>query len=326
MYKQFYGLTRNPFEISPDPKFYCPTPLHNEALASLLYGIRKRKGFVVTTGEVGTGKTLLVQCVMQWLSSSQIAFSHIFNPRLTVIEFLQYVSADLGLPSANKNKSELLLQLNQYLISRYRKGTTTVLIVDEGQLLEWEVLEEIRLLTNLETVQQKLLQIILIGQPELSEKLDSYDLRQLKQRIAFRCRLEPLSEQELKMYVYRRLEIAGANGQTRESLFPEDTLGRILHYSKGIPRLVNTLSESALITAYARQIRSITPEIIDQVAKDACLEQTAQSPLARKPLDREAMLKGFFEMMQLLETEKTENGSRESAQFLTLVKKDGTEA
>ena len=326
MYKQFYGLTRNPFEISPDPKFYCPTPLHNEALASLLYGIKKRKGFVVTTGEVGTGKTLLVQCVMQWLSKSQIAFSHIFNPRLTVIEFLQYFSADLGLPSANKGKSELLLQLNQYLISRYRKGTTTVLIVDEGQLLEWEVLEEIRLLTNLETVHQKLLQIILIGQPELAEKLDSYDLRQLKQRIAFRCSLEPLSEKELKTYVYRRLEIAGANGQTRENLFPEDTLARILHYSKGIPRLVNTLCESALITAYARQIRSITPEIIDQVAKDACLEQTAQSPLARKPLDREAMLKGFFEMMQLLETEKMENGSRESAQFLTLVKKDGTEA
>ena len=326
MYKQFYGLTRNPFEISPDPKFYCPTPLHNEALASLLYGIKKRKGFVVTTGEVGTGKTLLVQCVMQWLSTSQIAFSHIFNPRLSVIEFLQYFSADLGLPSANKSKGELLLQLNQYLISRYRKGTTTVLIVDEGQLLEWDVLEEIRLLTNLETVQQKLLQIILIGQPELAAKLDSYDLRQLKQRIAFRCRLEPLSDNELATYVYRRLEIAGASGPNRENLFPPLTLSRILHYSKGIPRLVNTICESALITAYARQIRSISPEIIDEVATDACLEQTAQSPLARKPLDREAILKGLFEMMQLLEAEKMETMSRESAQSLTLVKKDGTEA
>src|SRR5215472_6052644 len=167
MYRQFYRLNRNPFEISPDPRFYCPTPLHNEALASLLYGIKQRKGFVVTTGEVGTGKTLLVQCVMQWLNKSQIAFSHVFNPRFSAIEFLQYFSSDLGLPAANKNKSELLIQLNQYLIGRYRNGSTTVLIVDEGQLLEWEVLEEIRLLTNLETVRQKLLQIILIGQPEL---------------------------------------------------------------------------------------------------------------------------------------------------------------
>src|SRR5260370_12198846 len=185
MYKQFYGLTRSPFEISPDPKFYCPTPLHNEALASLLYGIKKRRGFVVTTGEVGTGKTLLIQCLMQWLNNSQIAFSHVFNPRLTVIEFLQYFSSDLGLPADAKNKSALLVQLNQYLIGRYRKGSTTVLIVDEGQLLDWEVLEEIRLLTNLETGQQKLLQIILVGQPELEDKLDSSNLRQLNKRIAF---------------------------------------------------------------------------------------------------------------------------------------------
>src|SRR5215470_16213475 len=323
MYKQFYALTRNPFEISPDPKFYCPTPLHNEALASLLYGIKKRKGFVVTTGEVGTGKTLLLQCVMQWLNNSQIAFSHIFNPRLSAVEFLQYFSTDLGLPAANKCKSELLLQLNQYLISRYRKGTTTVLIVDEGQLLEWEVLEEIRLLTNLETVQQKLLQIILIGQPELSEKLDSYDLRQLKQRIAFRCRLEPLSEKELRTYVYRRLEIAGANGQTRETLFPEATLARILHYSKGIPRLVNTICESALITGYARQVRSITPEIIDQVAIDSRLEEVAQPTLVRKAVDPEAVLKGLFEMIQRF---NVENGNKDDSQSPRLVKKGGVEA
>jgi general secretion pathway protein A len=322
MYKQFYGLTKSPFEISPDPKFYCPTPLHNEALASLLYGIRKRKGFVVATGEVGTGKTLLVQCVMQWLNKSQIAFSHIFNPRLSVIEFLQYFSADLGLPSAMKNKSELLIQLNQYLIGRYRRGSTTVLIVDEGQLLDWEVLEEIRLLTNLETFQQKLLQIILIGQPELEEKLDSSNLRQLKQRIACRCRLEPLSQEEVKKYVYRRLEVAGARSQATE-LFPEATLVRILRYSKGIPRLVNTICESALITGYARQVRSITPEIIDQVATDARLERTAQSTPVHKTLDRDAVLRGLFEMIQLLETE---NGTEKQPQSPRLVKSGGVEA
>lgn len=321
MYKQFYGLTRNPFEISPDPKFYCPTPLHNEALASLLYGIRKRKGFVVATGEVGTGKTLLIQCLMQWLNKSQIAFSHVFNPRLSVIEFLQYFSADLGLPSAGKNKSELLIQLNQYLIGRYRKGSTTVLIVDEGQLLDWEVLEEIRLLTNLETFQQKLLQIILIGQPELEDKLDSSNLRQLKQRIAFRCRLEPLSQEEVRKYVYRRLEVAGARSQATE-LFPEDTLARILRHSKGIPRLVNTICESALITGYARQIRSITPEIVDQVATDSCLGQTARPTLIRATLDREAVLKRLFEMIQLLEKE---SGSEEQPGSPWLVKGGGGE-
>src|SRR5512137_1956043 len=194
MYKQFYGLQRNPFEISPDPRFYYATPLHNEALASLIYGVQKRKGFVVTTGEVGTGKSLLVRCLLQWLTKSNISFSHIFNTRLSALEFLQYFLADLGLPAGN-NKAELLIQLNQYLISQYRRGSTTVLVVDEGQLLNWEVLEEIRLLTNLETVQQKLLQIILVGQPELEHKLDSLGLRQLKQRITFRCRLKTLSEQ-----------------------------------------------------------------------------------------------------------------------------------
>jgi len=322
MYKQFYGLTRSPFEISPDPRFYYPTPLHNEALANLLYGIKRRKGFVVTTGEVGTGKTLLLQCLMQWLTKNQIAFSHIFNPRLTVIEFFQYFTADLGLPAEAKNKSELLIQLNQYLISRYRKGSTTVLIVDEGQLLDWEVLEEIRLLTNLETVQQKLLQIILVGQPELEDKLDSSNLRQLKQRISFRCRLEPLSREELKKYVYRRLEVAGARPESHE-LFPEDTLDRILRYSKGIPRLVNTICESALITGYARQVRTITPEIIDQVAKDARLEETNQPTLVRKTIDSNAVLKGLFEMIQQF---GMDSARKEDAQSPRLVKKEGVEA
>lgn len=322
MYKQFYSLTRNPFEISPDPRFYYPTSLHNEALANLLYGIKKRKGFVVATGEVGTGKTLLLQCLMQWLNKNQIAFSHIFNPRLTVIEFFQYFSGDLGLPSTGKNKSELLIQLNQYLIGRYRKGSTTVLIVDEGQLLEWEVLEEIRLLTNLETVQQKLLQIILVGQPELEDKLDSSNLRQLKQRISFRCRLEPLSREELKKYIYRRLEVAGARSDLSE-LFPDASLDRVFRYSKGIPRLVNTICESALITGYARQVRSITPEIIDQVATDARLEETAQAAPVRNTVDRDALLRGLFEMMQRL---SVDNGNKEGPQPQRLVKKGGFEA
>jgi type II secretory pathway predicted ATPase ExeA len=309
MYKQFYGLSKNPFEINPDPAFFYPTPQHNEAWASLLYGIKKRKGFVVVTGEVGTGKTLLIQCALQWLNKSRIAFSHIFNPRLSVLEFLQYFTADLGLPIADKNKSGLLIQLNQYLIGCYRKGSTAVLIVDEGQLLGWDVLEEIRLLTNLETVQQKLLQIVLVGQPELERKLDSADLRQLKQRVSLRCRLEPLSEEQVKKYISRRLEVAGAKEQGND-LFSEPALALIFRYSKGLPRLINTICESALITGYAGQLRSITPEVIEQVAIESRLNVGPPAEPPGKTPDNENVLKQLFEMVRLLE--KAESGKEPS--------------
>lgn len=292
MYRQFYGFKRNPFEISPDPKFYFATPLHNEALASLVYGVKTRKGFVVTTGEVGTGKSLLVRCFLQWLTRNQIPFSHIFNTRLSTLEFLQYFVADLGMPVVN-NKAELLIQLNRYLIAQYHRGSTTVLVVDEGQLLEWEVLEEIRLLTNLETAEQKLLQIILVGQPELEQKLDSPGLRQLKQRITFRCRLKPLSEEQTRAYVAHRLEIAGANSH-RDKLFPEPTMAAIAHYSRGIPRLINTVCENALIEGYARQVHSITPEMIFQIAADSRLETSPQSELAGESFDHDSAVKDLF--------------------------------
>jgi general secretion pathway protein A len=296
MYKQFYGLRRNPFEISPDPKFYYATSLHNEALASLIYGVRKRKGFVVTTGEVGTGKSLLVRCLLQWLTKNQISFSHIFNTRLSSLEFLQYFAADLGLPIVS-NKAELLIQLNHYLIGQYRRGSTTVLVVDEGQLLDWEVLEEIRLLTNLETVQQKLLQIILVGQPELEQKMESPGLRQLKQRITFRCRLKPLSDQEIRAYVSHRLEIAGANSHAG-TLFPEATLAAVALYSRGIPRLINTICENALIEGYAQQVHIITPEMIHQIAADSRLESTQHLESGGESFDHDALVNELFEEIQ----------------------------
>jgi general secretion pathway protein A len=311
MYKQFYGVTKNPFEINPDPAFFYPTPLHNEAWASLVYGVKKRKGFVVVTGEVGTGKTLLIQCILQWLNKSQISFSHIFNPRLSVLEFLQYFSADLGLPIAEKNKSALLIQLNQYLIGCYRKGSTAVLIVDEGQLLGWDVLEEIRLLTNLETVQQKLIQIVLVGQPELERKLDSADLRQLKQRISLRCRLEPLSEDQVKKYISRRLEVAGAKPQA-DDIFSETALAVIFRYSNGLPRLINTICESALITGYARQLRQITPEVIEHVAHEARLDVRLPAELPEKAPNDDHVLKQLFEMVRLLEKA---GGGKEPSKF-----------
>src|ERR1700691_5131072 len=167
MYKKFYGLTRNPFEISPDPFFFCATPRHNEALAILGYGVLRRKGFVVVTGEVGTGKTLLVRCLLDSLTRNKVAFAYVYNPMLSVSDFLSHVIADLGLlPAAARTKTEALSRLNNYLMERSRQDLTTALVVDEAQLLSWELLEEIRLLTNLETTKHKLLQIVLVGQPE----------------------------------------------------------------------------------------------------------------------------------------------------------------
>ena len=288
MYKEFYGFKRSPFAITPDPMFYFATPLHNEALASLVYGVRERKGFVVTTGEVGTGKSLLVHCFLQWLTRMSIPFSHIFNTRLSTLEFLQYVISDLGMPII-QNKAGILIRLNQYLIEQYRRGSTTVLVVDEGQLLEWEVLEEIRLLTNLETVNQKLLQIILVGQPELEHKMDSPGLRQLKQRIAFRCRLNPLSREQTRAYIEHRLRIAGAKLPAAQ-LFPESTMNAIAEYSRGIPRLINTLCENALIDGYARQKQVITVEMIAQVASDSRLESTQPSDLVSDSFDHRAVV------------------------------------
>jgi general secretion pathway protein A len=270
MYKSFYGLTKYPFDISPDPTFFCETSRHNEVLASLYYGVQRRKGFVMVTGEVGTGKTLLARCLFALLKRDQISFAYVFNPLLSPQDFLQYVMGDLGLRSANKGKADLLFDLNRFLIARYRQGSTVALIIDEAHLLSCELLEEIRLLTNLETGQQKLLQILLIGQPELERKIDSQELRQLKQRIALRCRLNPLSATEARQYILRRLALAGA-GEQAKTTFPDATLSLIYEYSCGTPRLINTICENALITGFATKSPGIGPELIEEVARDLCL-------------------------------------------------------
>jgi len=265
MYGKFYGLTRNPFELSPDPYFFFPTSRHNEALANLGYGVQLRKGFVVVTGEVGTGKTLLLRCLLDVLSSKKIAFAFVYNPRLSVSDFLAYLLSDFGCPSAVRTKGDMLSQLNHYLLERFRHGTTTALVVDEAHLLSEELLEEIRLLTNLETSAQKLLQIVLVGQPELDQKLDSPGLRQLKQRIGLRCHLGPLELEEARGYIHRRLGLAGASSNGAE-IFPDETIGLVHKFSRGIPRLINTICENALVSGYGKQLKQITPEIIRQVA------------------------------------------------------------
>lgn len=270
MYKAFFGLTSNPFEISPDPRFYYGTPQHNEALAVLSYGIDRRKGFVVVTGEVGTGKTLLARYILKTLTWQKIAVGYVFNPLLSTLEFLQYAAKDMGVPIVAKNKGELLVGLNQFLLALHRQGSTGAIVVDEAHLLSWELLEEIRLLTNLETSSEKLLQIVLIGQPELDDKLNSPNLRQLKQRISLRCRLEPLTPKQTREYIERRLWFAGAK-QHHGKIFSPEAIEGIHKYSKGIPRLINIISESALITSYALKQTAVSGAIIDEVAIDLCL-------------------------------------------------------
>jgi general secretion pathway protein A len=268
MYKAFFHLTRNPFDLVPDPTSFVSTRRHNEALAALYYGVRWHKGFIVVTGEVGTGKTLLLRCLLRLLKTSKdVAYAYLFNSRLTPTEFLQYILSDFGLPSSGKNKGELLLELGQFLIARGAKRQTTVLIIDEAHHLSEEILEEVRLLSNLETTDEKLLQIVLVGQPELDEKLDSIDLRQLKQRIALRGHLGPLDEEETREYIERRLQIAGADPR-REPIFSSDTIAAVFRYSRGLPRLINSIGENALIAAYARQLPVVSPEIVEEVAKE----------------------------------------------------------
>lgn len=281
MYKSFFNLARNPFDLTPDPTCFVPTPRHNEALAALYYGVRRHKGVVVVTGEVGTGKTLLLRCLLRlFKESEEIAYAYLFNCRLSPMEFLYYTLSDFGVPSSGKNKSKLLLDLSRFVTSRGLKGLTTVLIVDEAHNLSAELLEEIRLLSNLETNEDKLLQIVLVGQPELDEKLDSFDLRPLKQRIALRAHLGPLDLEETTRYIEERLRIAGADPQSTP-LFSVQTIAAVYKHARGFPRLINTICENALITAYARQSAAVTPDIIREVSEELRLD-VEFSPRANK--------------------------------------------
>lgn len=302
MYKAFFGLKRSPFEISPDPYFLFPTTRHNEALASIYYGVCRRKGFLVMTGEVGTGKTLLVRCLLEFLSRQQVAFANVFNPRLSALEFLRYIVHDLGLKPADQSKSSLIAELNDYLIARYRKGQATALVVDEAHLLSAELLEEVRLLSNLETAEQKLLQILLVGQPELDHTLDLPELRQLKQRIALRCRLTPLDLDQTQGYIVRRMKLAGADGGA-ESIFPAPTVAMIHQCSRGIPRLINTICENALIASYAHKAAAVSPEIVQEISAEFRLgpvepEAAPAAPAAQN--ERQLMLQAVVNLIDYL--------------------------
>ena len=265
MYKEFYGLRANPFNVNPDPRYLFLTRHTEEALACLTYGIQSRKGFVLLTGEVGTGKTTLINKLLEWLRLQQVATAFIFNSRMNVPQFLDYMMADFGIPCDSKAKSQILLRLYNWLLDRYRAGETAVLIVDEAQNLTDEVLEEIRMLTNLETFTEKLLQIVLVGQPELEQKLKQPQLRQLRQRLTLRAKTHALTLDETKAYVQQRLRIAGSNGQ---QIFEPEALVSIHRYASGIPRVINLLCEHCLVSAFVDQQKIIAPTVVDSVAKD----------------------------------------------------------
>ncbi|MDQ3652191.1 MAG: AAA family ATPase [Acidobacteriota bacterium] len=265
MYTEFYGLRELPFALTPDPRFIYFTPSHTEAMANLHYGIESGKGLIVVTGEVGTGKTTVLRWMLQRLDRA-VLVGYIFNPRMSVPEFYQYVSSPklLDVPDW-ENKSDLLLALGRTLESRHARGLRTVLIIDEAHGLSTAVLEEIRLLSNFETDTAKQLQIILTGQPELRDVLNDPALRQLKQRVALRCEIKPLPNiEETGRYITSRLLVAGAE---RTDIFSPGAVDYIYRCSEGIPRQINNLCDNALLNGYAAGAETISNAIIEEVAQ-----------------------------------------------------------
>jgi general secretion pathway protein A len=269
MYNAFFGFSESPFSLSPDPAFFYRSEQHEEALANLVYGVQARKGFIVLSGEVGTGKTTMLECLRDYLEAQYIEFAFIFNSRINSEQFFEMIAYDLDLPCARTSKTEVLFALNQLLVEQAQDGRTVVLIVDEAHNLDWDVLEEIRLLGNLENRNGKLLQIILAGQPELDRKLDAPNLRQLKQRIVLRCNLQPFTLRDAVEYMESRLETAG---MTNQQIFSEEMMAEIQLRSQGIPRLINAICDNLLLTAFAAETKICTVEMLDEVCRDMRLE------------------------------------------------------
>ncbi len=269
MYNPYFGFRESPFNLSPDPAFLYRSKQHEEALANLIYGVQSRKGFIVLTGEVGTGKTTMLECLRDYLEAQRTEFAFVFNSRLTADQFFEMVAYDFALNCDRHSKTEVLFALNEMLLAQSASNRTAVLIIDEAHNLDWDVLEEIRLLGNLENRGGKLLQIVLAGQPEFDRKLDAPNLRQLKQRIVLRCTLEPFSAEETSDYIHTRLAKAGMTDQT---IFSPDLIAEIQRRTQGIPRIINAVCDNLLLTCFAMETRIATVEMLDEVCKDMRLE------------------------------------------------------
>lgn len=263
MYEEFYGLKEKPFSLTPDPEFLYLSTSHNEAMEHLAYGITQKQGFVLITGEVGAGKTTICRALLNKLGE-KISIALILNPFFSEEELLRYILVDFGVTPAGKTKLELTEELNTFLINHSSGGGVSVLIIDEAQNLSFPMMEQIRILSNLETEKEKLLQIVLVGQEELREKLKLPGLRQLDQRIAVRYHLQHLNGKDIQGYIYHRLTIAGSGGKIS---FTNGALRGIGRFSRGIPRLINLLCDRALLNGYARQKYCITARMVLQAAK-----------------------------------------------------------
>lgn len=246
MYNDYYGFRESPFNITPDPRFLFFSEQHREAFNHILFGIRERKGFIQITGEVGAGKTTVCRSILEQLGESYKT-ALILNPRLTSAQLLRGILAELGLPPRRADRAAGLEALNQFLLEQAEAGRDVVLIIDEAQDLGDDLLEDVRLLSNLETDRRKLLQIVLIGQPELREKLNAQELRQLRQRITVRYHLDPLSRADTERYIQHRLQIAGGNGRPD---FSGWAIRSIHRYSKGVPRLINAVCDKTLLCGF----------------------------------------------------------------------------
>jgi general secretion pathway protein A len=278
MYKKFFGLKENPFNVNPDPRYLFLTGNTQEALACLTYGIETRKGFILLTGEVGTGKTTLINKLLEWLHKERVFTAFVFNPRLSVSQFFDFMMADFGIPVESHQKGQMLQKLNQWLLDRYQAGERAVLVVDEAQNLSPQMLEEIRLLTNLETSTEKLLQIVLAGQPELEQKLNQPELRQLRQRITLRAKTRQLTLEETHGYIVERMRIAGAENP---DIFSPEAVAAVHRYARGIPRVTNLLCEHALVNSFACQQNPVPAEVVEEAAHDFDLHII--DPLAQTP-------------------------------------------
>ncbi len=265
MYQSYYGLNEMPFNITPDPKFLYLSPTHQEALQHLLYGLEERKGFIVLVGEVGCGKTTLCRRLLNELDASEWDTALILNPRINEMEMLKAILGELGETPAGQGLHDLIAQMQQVLLQRISSGREIVLIIDEAQNLSFEVLEQIRLISNLETDKQKLLQIILMGQPELKDILGLPELRQLRQRILVHYELNPLTRRDVSHYIRHRLTLAGSQGRP---YFTTWAARRIHRYSQGIPRIINNVCDKALLASYIRESDEVNYWDVRRAIKD----------------------------------------------------------
>jgi general secretion pathway protein A len=276
MYNRYFGFLESPFRVTPDPRFFYTNPVYLETYAALRYGIEAKKGLVVVTGEVGTGKTTLLRKLLRNFETT-VHSVFIFNTYVNFSELLRVTLRDLGLAPKDPSKVMLLEELKNYLIKQLKQNHTVAMLIDEAQNLSDETLENLKLLSNLETDQEKLLQIVLMGQPELEAKLDQPELWPLKQRVTVHCQLGPLSDDEVGPYIDFRLRTAGYEGR---GLFHRDAVQQIAFYSKGIPRLINIICDNALLIAYAESRKMIPVDIIKQVARDLRIGSGVQIPHA----------------------------------------------